>query len=421
MAAVVAVPHGDLVAPPQLTGDAPVVDVLHPVQVGLGEPVGDELGFALFHHADSLFCQRLHLHEPLCGDDGLHVVVAAVAGAHVVLVILDLLQQAQLVQVGDDGLPGFVPVHALVFAAQLVDLAVVVQHPDGLQVVAQAHLKVVGVVGGGHLHAAGAEVHFHVLVGHDGDFTVHEGQDAGLAHDVLVPLVVGVHGHAGVAQHGFGTGGGHDDVTAGLPGDGVLDVPQLAGLVHIFHLCVGQGGDAVGAPVDDAGALVNEALFIQLAEGLPDGFGAALVHGEPGPVPVAGGAHLFLLGHDPVAVGVLPVPDPLQELLPAQVVAGEALLDPQLFLHLDLGGDACVVSAGDPQGGVALHPLKADQDVLEGAVHGVAHVELAGDIGGRHDDGVGLLLGVPDAGEALVLLPLGVDAAFHLAGVVDLG
>ena len=34
MPAVGAVPHGDLVAPPELTGDAPVVKPLHPVEIG---------------------------------------------------------------------------------------------------------------------------------------------------------------------------------------------------------------------------------------------------------------------------------------------------------------------------------------------------------------------------------------------------
>ena len=100
-------------------------------------------------------------------------------------------------------LSGLIPVHAGVLAVALHHLAVIVQDADGLQVVAQAHLKVVGVVGGGHLHAAGAEVHLHVLIGHDGDLPVHQGQDAGLAHQVLVPLVVGVDRHAGVAHHGL--------------------------------------------------------------------------------------------------------------------------------------------------------------------------------------------------------------------------
>ena len=154
---------------------------------------------------------------------------------------------------------------------------------------------------------------------------------------------------------------------------------------------------------------------------MADSLTEALVHGEPGTGPVAGGAQLLLLLHDAVAVLVLPVPHPLQEFLPAQVIAGQALVFAQLLLHLDLGGDAGVVGAGHPQGGVALHPLEADQDVLEGGVHGMAHVELAGDVGGRHDNGEGLLVGITVALKAAVFLPHLVDAALHLLGFIDLG
>ena len=149
--------------------------------------------------------------------------------------------------------------------------------------------------------------------------------------------------------------------------------------------------------------------------------GQPLVHGEAGALPIAGHAQLLLLLHNAAAVLVLPVPYPLQELLPAQVVAGEALLLPQLLLHLDLGGDARVISAGEIQRGIALHPLIADEHILYGIVHGVANVELAGDVGGRHDNGEGLLLGVAHAPEAAVFLPGPVDAALHLLGLIDLG
>ena len=154
------------------------------------------------------------------------------------LVGLNLLQKAQGLQVGHYRLAGLVAVHALIFPAVFIDHTVVVQHPDGVQVVPQPHLEVVGVVGGGHFHAAGAELQIHVLVGHDGDLPVHQGQQALFADDILIPLVGGVDGHAGVAQHGLGPGGGHDDVPPRLPRDGVLDVPQAAGLVLVLHLRV---------------------------------------------------------------------------------------------------------------------------------------------------------------------------------------
>ena len=77
-----------------------------------------------------------------------------------------------------------------------------------------------------------------------------------------------------------------------------------------------------------------------------------------------------------------------------------------------------MVGAGHPQGSVALHPLGADQDVLHGVVHGVAHVELAGDVRRGHDDGVGLLVGVGLRVEVAAIQPELVDAVFHLARII---
>ena len=421
MAALVAVPGGNLMAPPELPGNAPVVDVLHPVGIGLAEPLGHELDPAVPDHLQRRLGQRLHLHKPLGGDQGLHVVVAAVAGAHVVGVVLHLFQEAQGFQVGHHGLAGLVAVHAAVLAAVFIDGAVVVEDADGLEIVPETHLEVVGVVGRGHLDAAGAEVHLHVLVGHNGDLPVHQRQDAGLPHQVLVALVGGVHGHAGIAHHGLGPGGGHHQIPAGAVGQRIAQMPQMAGLIGVLHLGVGEGRQAVGAPVDDTAALVDQTLVVELAEGLPDGLGAALVHGEAAAAPVAGSAQLHLLLDDPVAVFLLPVPDPLQEFLPAQVIAGQALLVAERLLHLDLGGDARVVGAGQPEGGIALHPLKAGQNVLEGGVQGVAHVELAGDVRRRHDDGEGRLLRVRLGAEAVVVQPGLVDLILDHLRVVGLG
>ena len=284
---------------------------------------------------------------------------------------------------------------------------------------AQAHLEVVGVVGRGHLHGAGTEADLAVLVAHDGDLPIHDRQDTGLADELLEVLVLGVDGHAGVAHHGLRAGGGHHDLAAAVR-QRIADVPQMTGLIHVLHLGVAEGGQAVGAPVDDAAALVDEALIVQFAEGLANGLGAALVHGEAGTAPIAGGAHLHLLFNDAVAVLLLPGPNALQELLPAQVVASQALLVAEGLLHLDLGGDAGVIRAGQPQGGIALHPLEAGQDILQRGVHGVTHVELARHVGWRHDDGKGLLVRVGLRPEAAVIHPHLVDPGFHVPGIVHL-
>ena len=80
-----------------------------------------------------------------------------------------------------------------------------------------------------------------------------------------------------------------------------------------------------------------------------------------------------------------------------------------------------MVRAGKPQGAVALHALVARQDILQRGIERVAHVELAGDVGRRHDDGIGLFVGIGFGLEAVAVQPHLIDLAFHLRRVVLLG
>ena len=413
--AVVAVPGGDAVAPPELAGDAPVADVVHPVQIGLGEAVGDEFDFPVLHHADGLLGQRLHLDEPLVGVERLHVVVAAVAGAHAVGVVLHLYKVATGLKVGHDGLAGLVAVHAVVLAA-VYHAAVLVQHEDELQAVALGDLEVVGVVARRHLHAAGAEVHLDVFIRHDGYLAPHEREYAGLADYVLIALVGRVDGYAGVAQHGLRAGGGDYQVAAAVA-EGIADVPEMARLIDVLHLRVAQRGGALGAPVDDLLALVDELFLIEVDEGLAHGLGAGVVHREALALPVAGAAERFQLLDDAVAELVLPGPDFVQEALAAQVEAGLALVA-QLFLNLYLRGDAGVVIAGQPEGAVAVHALVAYQDVLYRLVEGMAQVELPRDVRGGMTMVNGFFAGVALGVEIAAVEPHVVDLLLDLAGVV---
>lgn len=54
---------------------------------------------------------------------------------------------------------------------------------------------------------------------------------------------------------------------------------------------------------------------------------------------------------------ILPFPDFLDEILPAQIVTAHASLSHQLFLHHNLGGDTGVITAWVPQGGLASHSV----------------------------------------------------------------
>ena len=427
-------------APPQLTADAPVAGVLHPVHIVLGEALRHELDVALLHALDGGLGQRLHLDEPLLGHHGLDGGVAAVAGADFVLQRLDLLQEAALLQVREDGLAGLEGGHAGILAAvqhmRLVDgvlargkqsigssliggaghVSVVGEDADDGQVMAQADLKVVGVVGRGDLHDTGTLGHVGVLVADDGDLLVQQGQDDMAAVQMSIAGVIAVDGNGGIAQHGLGTGGSQFQHLAGLL-DRVEKVPEAAVLFLILHLGVGNGGVAVGAPVDHAVAAVDQSLVVQAHEHFLDSLRAALVHGKALALPVAAAAQLLQLADDAVAVLGLPCPGALQKTVAADHLLGQAL-GAHSFHHLGFGSNGGVVGAGHPQGGIALHPLGADEHILHGVIQRMAHVELTGHVRRGHDDGVRLLVGVRFRVEVAAVLPELVDAVFHLAGIV---
>ena len=417
LAAVVAVVGRDAVAPPELTGDAPVLDVLHPVVVGLVHPLGDQLDFAVADNVDGRLCQRLHLDKPLLGDHRLDGGAAAVAGADIVGVLLDLDEIPLLLQVFDDGLSGLIAVHAGILAAGLGHGGVVVHHLDDRQVVAAADLIVVRVVRRGDLDDAGAELHVDIVVADNRNLAANQRQDDRLADQILVTLVLGVDRNSGIAEHRLRAGGGQNDLSAAVA-ERVAQVPEVARLLLILNLGVRDGGHAVRAPVDDAFALIDEALVVEVDKDLLDRLGAALIEGEALAVPVAGGAQLFELLDDAAAVLALPLPGALQKALAAQVLLGQALL-----LHrvddLGLGGDGGVVGARQPERLIALHPSKADQDVLQRLVQRVAHVQLTGDVRGRDHDGVRFFIGIWLGVKIAAVQPKLVGAVLYLFWIVD--
>ncbi len=404
-----AVPDGDAVAPPELARDAPVVEVVDPVEVPLLHLLRVDRDPAVADRVTGGLRERADLDPPLHGQARLDGGLAARAVADGVDVGPLLGDDPALgAQRGDDGGAGLEAVQALEGAVGGDD-GVLVHHGDGGQVVPLADLEVVRVVGGRHLDGAGAELGVDVLVGDDGDGALGQRQLDELADQVLVALVLGVDGDGGVAEHRLRAGGGDDDgLVVALP---VLHGDQFAVVVLVLDLDVGDGRQAARAPVDDALGAVDQLVVVEALEDGLDGLGQALVHGEPLARPrdaVAEAAHLAA----DLAAGLgLPLPDPLDEGLPAQVVPGLALLA-QFALDDVLRGDAGVVHAGLPQRLVALHALAAGQGVDERVLEGVPEVQAARDVRRRDDDGVRRLVALRVGFEvtpfypALVQLPL---------------
>ena len=418
-------------APPELARDAPRLDVLHPAEEFVAPALGHELHAAVARRRDRLLGELLGVGVPLLGQERLDRHAAAIAVGHGVGMRLDLLDEAQLLHVRHDLLARVEAVEPAVFLRRLVvQPGELVEDADGFEIVAAADLEIVEVVRRGDLDRARALLRIGIFVGHDRDPAADQRQHGVLADQVLPLGIVGMHGNAGVAQHGLGPGGRHDDVLVAAL-DGIAEVPQAAADLARFDLEVGDRRQHLGIPVDQPVVLVDQAGLVEIDEHFQDGARQALVHGEALARPVAGGAQAAELVGDGAARIGLPLPDLGQELLAVQellvAVAFVGALDGEAdaFLlevahHDHLGGDAGVIGAGLPQRIVALHAAPADQHVLQRVVERVAHMQAARDVGRRDDDAVGRLRRLRMGAERAALLPLRVEAGFDLLGVVGL-
>ena len=280
--------------PPQLSGNAPVLDVLHPVVIDLREAFGNEFDLVFHHRVDGGLCERLHFHKPLFGNDGFHGRMAAVAMPHVVGVRLYFHQEALFLKIRDDFLSRLVPVQPRIGTRPLVHGAVVVHHADDFEGMSFAHFEVVRVVRGRDFHAARTEFHVHILVRDDGYFPVRQGEFQRLADKTGIPFVVGVYRHGGIPEHRFRSGGGHHHIPLAVRG-GIAKVPEGPRFFGVFHFRVGERGLAAGAPVDDAVPLIDESFVVKIDKHFPNGAGTFFVHREGLAGPIARSAQFSLL------------------------------------------------------------------------------------------------------------------------------
>ena len=208
----------------------------------------------------------------------------------------------------------------------------------------------------------------------------------------LVARVGRVDGYGDVAEHGFGAGGGDDD-GAGSVGEGVADVVELAETVFVGDFEIGDGGLLDGVPVDDVGAAVDEALLVEADEGFFDGDGesrSSMVKYSRDQSTEAPRRRIWSVMAEPYfSFQAQTLSVKASRPMALRSVPSEA----SWRSTISLGGDAGVVGSGDPEGGFAGHAMPTGEDVHLGLVEHVAHVEAAGDVGGREEHGEGGALG----------------------------
>ena len=161
--------------PPYLPGDAPVLDIVHPLKIRLGPRIWYDSGGTCLDCNNRLFCQGFDLNKPLPGKIRLYSCFTPIAVSNTVLVGLHLLQKAFLTEGLNDFLSTFKPIFSLETTCLFIHTAVFVNHLDRFKVMSQTDFKVMGIVGRRNLQCTGPKSHIHIFVKDDGNSSVHQG------------------------------------------------------------------------------------------------------------------------------------------------------------------------------------------------------------------------------------------------------
>ena len=367
---------------------------------------------------DGRLGQRLHLDEPLLAHQRLDYRMTAVAMSHRVVMVLNLCEYAALRQIGHQLLAAFIAVHTGIFSGQLIHFPLLVNDYHLGQIMAIAHLKIIGIMGRRNFYSAGTKFLFHILISNHRNNAVHDRQYQIFAHQMAVARIIRMHSHCRIAQHRFRTGGGNLNTVRTI----LRRIPEIinfALLVHMFHFNIRNGRLTMGAPVYNIVALIDQALLIQTHKGFSHSLRTALIHGKPFSVPVTGAAQLAQLRSNRVAIFLFPGPGAAQKLLaPYFIAVGAFLL--QLRLHLCLGCNPGMIRARNPQRVKPAQPFIPHQNILHGVVHGMPHVQLTGYIWRRHHDRKTLFSFLHFSRKIFILLPHRIPMLLYLLRVIHL-
>ncbi len=151
-------------SPPDLTGDTPVADIVHPGVKGIVPGIRVELDSFLPHRRHSLVRQGPYRDKPLLGGGGLNHGGAAVALTHSMVIVFDLVKKTHLIQILDDLLTAGKTIHTSILASLIIHDAVVIHDLNSFQIMAQTDLVVVPVMGRRDLEGTGSELPLDMMI-----------------------------------------------------------------------------------------------------------------------------------------------------------------------------------------------------------------------------------------------------------------
>ncbi len=359
----IAVPDRNPVPPPELTADAPVTDVFHPVFISFHPPLRVETDPSITHGPQSWFSKRLHLYKPLVREIRLDDGVASVTFADAHLVIVYLFDETESLEILHDLFPGLEPVKPTVLLrGVLIHPAGNIEDNDLLQIMPLSNPEVVRVVRRCDFDGAGAELLVDVLIGDNLHLPSDKRKDQVFSHHVLVAFVIGVDRNRHVTEHRLRPRR-RDDYAPASIFKRVSQIVKLSILFLVLDFVIAYRRMIFRTPVDYIFASVDEPFLVQLNKDLAHGMRQTLVHRESFTRPVAGNSEFLQLFDNRPAIFFPPLPDKLDELLASERMPVLSFLR-ETFLDNVLSCYAGVIRPRYPACLISLHPFPADEDIL---------------------------------------------------------
>ena len=181
------------------------------------------------------------------------------------------------------------------------------------------------------------------------------------------------------------------DILVGLPAfERVLEMPHMTVDFDILDFEIRDRSFKLGVPVDEALSSIDQAFTVKLDENLEHGSAQSIIHGEALARPVTGLAQTALLTGNHATRFSLPVPNAFEEFFTPHCAPVRLLVVHELAFDNHLRCNTGMVGSRLPECITTSHPLKPDQDILQGVVEGMPHVQRAGNIRGRKHDRIRL-------------------------------
>ena len=304
-------------SPPNLTGDTPITDIIHPVCIGFSKTFRHELCSSIFNTVNSRLHERFHFDKPLFGNQRLNNCTAALAMSDSMGMVFNLYQEPLRFKFTNKIFAALVTFLPDIFSSFLCHLAIHADYYDALQIMAHTHFKVVRVMGRCNLHGTGSEFQVNIRIGNDRNNPIGQRQPQGFADKMAIALILRINGYSSITKHRFRPGSRDSQEGSLFFHYRITNVPQMARLILMFNLDIGQSRVAVYTPVGNSAALINQSLFVKRNENLTYCFGTAFIHSKTLTLPIAGNTEAFQLINDMVAVLIFPRPNTAQELFAA--------------------------------------------------------------------------------------------------------